>query len=110
MNITMKTEQNGGDHILYVGGEVDAFTAPQLKERMFPLVSDPQTKSITVDLRQVSYIDSTGIGIFIGVLKASRQTGCQLFIKNVPPRIERIFRITGLHEIVPISPLEGEEA
>jgi anti-sigma B factor antagonist len=106
MNLTIRMERNSGGHIVYLCGELDAFTAPQLKERLIPLASDPEARQIAVDLEQVTYIDSTGIGIFIGALKAARQTGCKLVIENVPPRIERIFRITGLHEIVPITPLK----
>lgn len=110
MNVTLRVEQSGGNLVLFVGGELDAFTSPRLKEMLLPLVTDSSTKSVTIDLAETSYIDSTGIGIFIGALKASRQTGCQLSFQNVTPRIERLFRITGLDEIIPVSPIKGEEA
>lgn len=91
------------------GGEIDAYTAPLVSEQLLPLVSEAESKSVSVDLRDVSYMDSTGVGVLIGALKASRQSGCQLVLENVTPRIERLFRITGLSDIIPVKPLGGEE-
>lgn len=110
MNLTLRVEQSGDHPILIVGGELDAYSSPRLKECLLPLVTNAETKSVTIDLAETSYIDSTGIGIFIGALKASRQTNCQLSFQNLTPRIERLFRITGLDEIIPVSSRKGEEA
>jgi anti-sigma B factor antagonist len=110
MDLTISAEKKDDAIILYVHGEVDAYTAPRLNERLAPLVLSGETPKVTVDLERVSYMDSTGIGIFIGALKASKQSGCQLLLQNVTPRVERLFRITGLHEIIPITLAKGEEA
>jgi anti-sigma B factor antagonist len=110
MNLSIRLENEGNSHTLSLSGEVDAFTAQQLKDRLMPLVQQGAGSTVTVDLRDVVYMDSTGIGIFIGALKAAAQSGCRLMLMNVPPRIDRLFRITGLHEILTITPLKGEEA
>lgn len=109
MNIAIRTESRGTEQIVYVTGEIDVYTAPQIKERLVSLVSQPENRSVTVDLEHVQYIDSTGIGIFIGSLKVAKQTGCQLSMQQVPERLERLFRITGLRELIPIKTVEGEE-
>ncbi|MFM1655692.1 anti-sigma factor antagonist [Brevibacillus sp. B_LB10_24] len=110
MNITMQTKaiQNGTK--LLVAGEVDAHTAPQLFDQLVPLVQRTANQSVVVDLAEVSYLDSTGLGVFVGALKLSQQTGCRLSIQNVTPRIERLFRITGLIDIIPVTPLEESAA
>ncbi|MFY0545938.1 anti-sigma factor antagonist [Brevibacillus sp. H7] len=107
MNVTIRTVSHGGEHTLYVTGEIDAYTGPKLKEQLLSLVGQPDAKSVTVDLQGVEYIDSTGIGIFVGACKTSRKTGCQLNIQNAAPRVERLFQITGLHEIMGSS--KGEK-
>jgi len=103
MNLSIRMEHGDGKQILSLSGEVDAFTAQQLRDRLFPLVQQGSEKSVTIDLEHVSYMDSTGIGIIIGALKAAAQSGCQLQLDKVPSRIDRLFRITGLHEIISIT-------
>ncbi|MGE5701631.1 MAG: STAS domain-containing protein [Clostridia bacterium] len=110
MNLTIREERNGPQTMLYLQGEVDAFTAPRLSERLTPIVLNPEYSSVTVNLAEVSYMDSTGIGVFIGALKASKQSGCQLQITQIPPRIDRLFQITGLKQILSIVSPEGGEA
>lgn len=109
MNVVIKKKQRNDGPVLYVRGEIDAYTAPQVSQQLLPLITETEAKSVSVDLRDVSYMDSTGVGVLIGALKASRQSGCQLVLENVTPRIERLFRITGLSEIIPVKPLGGEE-
>ncbi len=110
MNLTIQVEAAGVDTVLHLSGELDAYTAPQLSEHLGPLMLNSNNRSVIVDLTNVTYLDSTGIGIFISALKASKQSGCQLVIQNVTERIERLFRITGLYEIISIVPLKGEKA
>lgn len=109
MNLSIKTENADGQHILHLNGEVDAFTAQQLRDQLIPLVQQGDGIKVAVVLEHVSYMDSTGIGIFIGALKAAAQSKSQILLEKVPPRIDRLFRITGLHEIISITPLAEEE-
>jgi len=107
MNLSIKMEQAGQSSTLFLQGEVDAFTAAELKKALLPL-AEQEKHVITLDLRNVSYMDSTGIGVLIAALKTGKQQGSEMRLTNVPQRIERLFRITGLHHLVPITPLEGE--
>lgn len=106
MDLTITHTSNGGEHVLVLAGEIDAFTGPQLKERLLPLVNQPDVRIVAVDLTAVEYMDSTGIGIFVAAMKACRQTGCRLVVERLSPRVERLFRLTGLYER--IVPRKGE--
>jgi anti-sigma B factor antagonist len=99
MNAAIETISNGAEHTLYVTGEIDAFTAPKLREQLLSLVTQADARKVTVDLQGVDYIDSTGIGILVAALKQGKKTGCQLLLQNLTPRVDRLFRITGLHEL-----------
>ncbi|MBO8164057.1 MAG: anti-sigma factor antagonist [Brevibacillus sp.] len=109
MNVVIDTKQVKDGSVLYVRGEIDAYTAPLVSKQLLPLVTATDSKTVSIDLRHVSYMDSTGVGMLIGALKASKQSGCQLVLENVTPRIQRLFRITGLSKIIPVKPLGGEE-
>ncbi len=91
--------------ILFLSGEIDAYTAPKLREELMPLTE--LGKSIKVDLTDVHYIDSTGLGIFIGALKATHIHKGDLVLAGMSERIRRLFTITGLNEVITI---EEEEA
>lgn len=102
MNLEIRVEQLDNDQILKISGEVDAFTAPKLRDAIIPLTEKENT-NVIVDLSDVSYMDSTGLGVFIGALKSSRGNGSSLKLQGLTDRVERLFQITGLSEIIDIQ-------
>jgi anti-sigma B factor antagonist len=108
MNVSIKERQDSDSMTtLEVTGEIDAFTAPQLKEKLMPLCRD--SRVVYLDLSQVDYIDSTGLGVLIGAYKSLRAAAGRLVITGVSPRLERLFRITGLNEIIEIEGTQEDE-
>lgn len=92
--------------ILQLIGEVDVYTAPKLKEELLPMVEKTNQK-VEIDLSQVDYMDSTGLGVIIGALKLSKSKDGQLTLLNATARLERLFDITGLAEVMDIEHREG---
>ncbi len=90
-----------------VEGEVDVYTAPKLREKLLPLCNGKN--QIKVNLAHVNYIDSTGLGVLIGAYKAQRQTAGKLIISGMNSRLSRLFKITGLHEIMEIEDQAQED-
>jgi anti-sigma B factor antagonist len=78
-----------------VEGEVDVATAPALRDELYRLI-DRGTKAIVVDLGGMEFIDSTGLGVFVGALKRSREGGGELELRSLRPAARKIFDITGL--------------
>lgn len=101
LNLTIRQKQENGVIYLYLAGEIDAYTAPQLREVILPSVERPKQK-VTVDLSEIEYIDSTGLGIFIGALKASHAHNGSLVLMGMTKRVQRLFTITGLDELITI--------
>ncbi len=89
-------------------GEIDAFTAPKLRES---LASAEEMKDMKaeLDLSEVEYMDSTGLGVFVGFFKAVKANGGHVRIVGVNSRIMRLFEITGLSEIMDIVMEESRE-
>ncbi|GAJ99556.1 STAS domain-containing protein [Geomicrobium sp. JCM 19055] len=109
MKLDLRTEdlKEANGKKLYVAGEIDAYTAPQLKEALSQLTSRDQGITV-VDLEGVDYIDSTGLGIFVGALKDTHSHEGQFKIVSLNSRVKRLFSITGLDEVMDID--EKEEA
>jgi len=102
MNVTIEKHHNHAETFVLVGGEIDAFTAPKLKEELLPL-AEGQNQSIIVSLKDVSYLDSTGLGVFIGLFKQVKKNNGELRLIDLSDRLKRLFEITGLNNIITIS-------
>ncbi|CEI82534.1 anti-sigma-B factor antagonist [Oceanobacillus oncorhynchi subsp. incaldanensis] len=102
MNLSVNVQEDSNVKVLEVSGEIDAYTAPELKETLMPLMRESGNE-IEVDLENVQYMDSTGLGVFVSALKASKESGSHYTLKNVQDRVFRIFEITGLSEIIEIK-------
>jgi anti-sigma B factor antagonist len=89
--------------VLRVGGEVDVYTAPRLRERVVKLLGDG-VRHVVVDLREVDFLDSTGLGALVGSLKRLREQDGSLKLVAGPERIMQVFRLTGLVRVFALYP------
>ncbi|AIE58755.1 anti-sigma factor antagonist [Bacillus methanolicus] len=107
MNMTIEVEDTDSLVEVKVGGEIDAYTAPKLREKLFP-ISEKDGVQMIVDLSGVTYMDSTGLGVFVGVFKKVRSNNGKFKLIGLSSRLERLFKITGLADIIDInSKIEG---
>ncbi|MBT2723660.1 anti-sigma factor antagonist [Bacillus sp. ISL-46] len=102
MDLKVDKRQNNRKTFVFVAGEIDAYTAPKLREELLPLAEE-QNQSLIVSLKDVSYIDSTGLGVFIGLFKLIMKNDGELKLVDLSDRLERLFQITGLSNIIDIS-------
>jgi anti-sigma B factor antagonist len=104
-------------HVVAVRGEIDLFTAPELKQKLTDAIEGGKTR-IVVDLTQTTFLDSTALGVLIGAVKRLRTRDGALVIINVDQNIAKTFEITGLDQIftivaerdAAISALDAEQA
>ena len=88
-------------HVVSLGGEVDAVSAPQLGKRLLGLAEQGK-KGVVVDLSEVTFMDSTGIGVLLNALRNLTTRDSQLVLVCPTERVLRPFRITGLIGRLPI--------
>lgn len=105
MNLEINVIDEGQKLIIKLAGEIDIYTAPKLKEALVPHTRE-ENNVLIVDLTEVNYMDSTGLGVFISVLKSTRENGSSFQIVNLQERVLRLFTITGLDEIMDINSTE----
>jgi anti-sigma B factor antagonist len=98
----LTTEDAGeGRLVVAVRGEIDLFTAPELKGALGEAIEGGTTR-IVVDLAETSFLDSTALGVLIGTVKRLRSRDGRLTIVNTDPNIAKTFEITGLDQIFTI--------
>jgi anti-sigma B factor antagonist len=101
VDLSLETRQENDRTVVEVGGEIDVYTAPKLRECISGLV-DAGQRQIIVDLEQVEFMDSTGLGVLVGALKRVRTVDGNLDLVCTQERLLKIFRITGLSKVFPI--------
>lgn len=87
-----------GSTVIAVGGEIDVYSAPKLREKLINLVESGDYHLI-VDMEAVEFLDSTGLGVLVGGLKRVRAHDGWIDLVCTQGRILRIFRITGLSKV-----------
>lgn len=102
MNFKLDKYHNNENTYVQVAGEIDAYTAPKLKEELLPLAEEPNP-SLIISLKDVSYIDSTGLGVFIALFKQITKNEGKLKLVDLSERLVRLFDITGLNNVITIS-------
>ena len=108
MNLRVETRNvREGVAVVALGGEVDVYTSPRVKQEILELLNGGTSKMV-VDLTGVDYLDSTGLGVLIGGLKRARERDGDLKLICDNLRILRIFEITGLTKIFDIYRSETE--
>ena len=107
MNLDITDKQWGDRGVtIAVKGEVDIYTAAQVRQRILGAVDGGRVQ-IVANLHDVTYLDSTGLGVFIGALKRARENEGDMVIVCAHPRLVKIFEITGLTKIFRVFPDEA---
>ncbi len=107
MDLSLETRDVDGRTIVAVGGEIDVYTAPRLRDRITELVA-AGTYDLVIDMEAVEFLDSTGLGVLVGGLKKVRAHDGSLSLICHQDRLLKIFRITGLAKVFVIH--ESAEA
>ncbi len=101
MDLSVTSREQGGRTVVEVGGEIDVYTAPVLRERLNDLVGHGH-HHLVVDMEHVDFLDSTGLGVLVGGLKRVRSHDGSLHLVCTQEKILKVFRITGLTKVFPI--------
>jgi anti-sigma B factor antagonist len=107
VDLTLTTRDVDGKTIVAVGGEIDVYTAPKLRDKITELVA-AGVYDIVIDMEGVEFLDSTGLGVLVGGLKKVRAHDGSLQLICNQDRLLKIFRITGLAKVFVIH--ESAEA
>ena len=85
--------------LLQINGEIDMATGPELRQRIVQYVQEGHV-NIIVDLAEVDFIDSTGLGVLIGGLKRTRSNGGDLQCIGLSEPLKEMFKLTGLDAVL----------
>ncbi|MBG9791910.1 anti-sigma F factor antagonist [Paenibacillus dendritiformis] len=93
------TQQDQHQVTAHLQGDLDLAAAGEFRSLLESIVNDPAL-DLTLDLEKLTYIDSTGIGILISVLKLRKEQQAQFRIVHVPQQIQKLFDMTGISKFL----------
>jgi anti-sigma B factor antagonist len=109
LNFSLSSERldAGGDYVVSLGGEVDLYTAPELKQELHRLVGDGATR-LVIDMSDTTFVDSTTLGVLLSVVKRVRPEGGTVVLVCPDRNVRRIFEITLLDRVFAIVDTRDE--
>jgi anti-sigma B factor antagonist len=102
-----RTQLRPGLGLVALSGEVDIYTAPRFKNDLVALIDEGATV-VVVDLADVTFIDSTALGVLISGVKRLHEVDGRLLIVAATRPVSRILAITGLDTVLDIYPSRDE--
>lgn len=102
MELEIPDSDVDGWTVVAAAGEIDVATAPMLRERLVDLINEG-SHQVVLDLENVDFIDSTGLGVLVGAVRRARAEDGDLRIVCTNSRLLRIFDITGLDQVFTID-------
>ncbi|HET7799137.1 MAG TPA: anti-sigma factor antagonist [Humibacillus xanthopallidus] len=103
MDLSITRTDHGDRTVVHLGGEIDVYTAPLVREKLDEQIQAGRT-DLVVDLTDVSFLDSTGLGVLVGRLKFARTRGGSMRLVGTDDRVLKVFAITGLDKVFEIHP------
>lgn len=106
-NVSLNYDKVKGWTVVEVDGELDAHTAPMIREAMIKLVEEGH-RHFVLDLGFVTFMDSMGLGMLVAITKRIREHDGSLRLSCVSARLLRIFDLTGMRDSFEMFPTTAE--
>ncbi|HUX37462.1 MAG TPA: anti-sigma factor antagonist [Rectinemataceae bacterium] len=99
----LKIRKSGENYIIDVNGEMDLYNSYRLKELVMKML-EKKVERFIVNLEQVDYIDSSGIGALIYICSTIKKMNLRLVITNIHGSVKKVIELTKLMGYFPITP------
>ena len=97
----IKIEKNSDPMNIAITGDIEMMTIKDLKTKLLDIGSS-EDKDIELDLSGVNYIDSSGIGVLISLLKIQKSKGKYFKITKISPKVSNVLKLSSLSDIFEI--------
>jgi anti-sigma B factor antagonist len=95
----VQVRREGSTELIAVSGELDLASGPALESEL-DKVTAPQTTLVIVDLRELEFMDSTGLSIIVRAHQRLSEAGCELSLVRGSTQVQRLLDLTGVAERV----------
>lgn len=96
----MRTEQIGTTLVVKLSGEIDQSCAGTIREKIDRELKQVSIRNLILDFADVSFMDSSGIGMILGRYKEIKMRGGKTMIIRTQPQVDRVLELSGLKKII----------
>jgi len=100
-DLLIQFRKSGEISVLGLSGDVDVYTCSILRDAIIHSI-DQGDQRMVINMANVNYIDSSGLGTLVGGLRRVKQNDGHLAISSATPRIRKVLKITGLNKVFTI--------
>ncbi len=108
MNLQMEMEYHRQVLIVRFTGELDHHTADHVRTKLDESIHSRQTDHIVLSLKDLQFMDSSGIGVILGRYKLIKSKGGKMAVCDATPPVYRLLEMSGLFKIMPIYESESD--
>ena len=94
-------KQQNDTLIVFLIGELDEHTSAYTRDKLDKVLSSGYHNKIVLDCSGLSFMDSTGIGVFLGRYRKMKQLNTPIFIAGAKNSVDRVFNLSGIYKIMP---------
>lgn len=98
-----KIDSQGDVLNVFLDGEIDHHSARDAREQIDKEIEVNQPMVLTLDFKDVSFMDSSGIGLIMGRYKVMKQQGGEVRVANPSPNINRVLKLAGMDRLARIE-------
>jgi len=106
--MVIEVKKMPGTLVVRLRGELDMCTAEKFKKVVEEALESRGVKNIILNLAQVPFIDSSGLGVILGRYKNLQERGGKLLAVELLPAVKKIFELSGLPKIIGIYEKESQ--
>lgn len=87
----------------YLDGELDHHAAGQIRDEIDLAVGNSAPETLILDFGEVTFMDSSGLGLVMGRYKVMKDIGGHVVLKNTPAHIKKVMRLAGMDRFAQIN-------
>lgn len=105
----MKWKKESESLTVFLSGEIDHCASEKLREGIEILIERNHPQILILDFKDVSFMDSSGVGMLIGRYKTMSARGGKVYAMHLSSSVCRLYKMAGLHRIIPSMEAEGRK-
>lgn len=96
----IRCERQGAIIKVRPAGELDHHSADEARMQLEECIKDETIKELILDMSQLSFMDSSGIGVILGRYRTMNKRGGKVSVINMSSQIDRILKMSGLYQVI----------
>ena len=87
---------------IFLEGEIDQSVAGELRVKLDDYLNSVKVKNVILNMKELTFMDSTGVGLIMGRYKKLKQNNVSIFINEPNKQIDKVLKVSGLYSIIPL--------